>query len=61
MMHMIQSRHGLDTTTTKRLQDMFPMPVRDSIQGYAIHKRQTLHYPDVIVWSRRAGEATQNG
>jgi GAF domain-containing protein len=48
MMHLIQSRHGLDTATTQRLQDMFPRPVRDSIQGYAIHKRQVLHYPDVM-------------
>jgi GAF domain-containing protein len=52
MMHLVQSRHGLelDTTTTQRqrLQDMFPRPVRDSIQGYAINKRQALHYPDVM-------------
>ena len=26
----------------------FPRPVRDSIHGYAIHKRQVLHYPDVM-------------
>ncbi len=26
---------------------LFPRPVHDSIQGYAIHKRTALHYPDV--------------
>ena len=26
----------------------FPRPVRDSIHGYAIHKRSVLHYPDVL-------------
>ena len=27
---------------------MFPMPVRASIHGYAIHKRRVLHYPDIL-------------
>ena len=48
LMHLVQSRHGLGTTFTRRLQGEFPRPVRDSIQGYAIHKRQVLHYPDVM-------------
>jgi GAF domain-containing protein/CheY-like chemotaxis protein len=26
----------------------FPQPVEKSIHGYAIHKRQVLHYPDVL-------------
>ena len=26
----------------------FPRPVRESIHGYAIHKRRALHYPDVM-------------
>jgi len=26
----------------------FPRPVSDSIHGYAIHKRQVLHFPDVL-------------
>ena len=31
-----------------RIKAQFPRPVRDSIHGYAIHKRQVLHYPDVM-------------
>jgi signal transduction histidine kinase/CheY-like chemotaxis protein/putative methionine-R-sulfoxide reductase with GAF domain len=30
------------------LRSQFPRPARDSIHGYAIHKRQVLHYPDVV-------------
>ena len=26
----------------------FPRPVRESIHGYAIHKRRVLHFPDVL-------------
>jgi GAF domain-containing protein len=48
LMHLIQSRHGLGPTFTQRLQGEFPRPVRDCIQGYAIHKRHVLHYPDVM-------------
>ncbi len=31
-----------------RIKAQFPRPVRDSIHGYAIHKREVLHYPDVM-------------
>ena len=30
------------------IRSQFPRPVDKSIHGYAIHKRQTLHYPDVL-------------
>ncbi len=32
----------------EKILEMFPMPVRASIHGYAIHKRKVLHYPDVL-------------
>ncbi len=35
-------------TAAALIKAQFPRPVRDSIHGYAIHKRQVLHYPDVM-------------
>ncbi len=51
LMHLIQDHaHAVDEAQRDAMaasQAYFPRPVRDSIQGYAIHKRTVLHYPDV--------------
>ena len=53
LMHLAQNREGtVDAegrlnTTASRVQGEFPRPVHQSIQGYAIHKREVLNYPDV--------------
>ena len=51
LMHLVLS--NIDTLAVgregaERLRAEFPRPVRDSIHGYAIHKRRVLHYPDVL-------------
>ena len=35
-------------SVARQIRAQFPRPVRDSIHGYAIHKRRVLHYPDVL-------------
>ncbi len=52
LMHLIQDssvspKESLQTAKA-RIQSEFPRPVRDSIHGYAIHKGQVVHFPDVI-------------
>ena len=51
LMHLIQLPITSDDPRVRegmeRHQRDFPRPVRESIQGYAIHKRQVLHFPDV--------------
>ena len=37
-----------DQAALERLQAEFPRPVRESIHGYVIHKRQVMHFPDVL-------------
>ncbi|MEO5698635.1 MAG: GAF domain-containing protein, partial [Burkholderiaceae bacterium] len=32
----------------QKLRSVFPRPARDSIHGYALHRRQVLHYPDLM-------------
>ena len=50
-MHLVQLPIESDDPKVRlgmeRYQSDFPRPVRESIQGYAIHKRQVLHFPDV--------------
>ena len=38
----------LKRAASMRTMAEFPRPVRDSIYGYAIHKREVLHFPDVL-------------
>jgi GAF domain-containing protein len=51
LMHLVQLPIESDDPKVRlgmeRYQSDFPRPVRESIQGYAIHKRQVLHFPDV--------------
>ena len=52
MIHLIQDFASADLVEweiahRKIIQAQFPRPARDSIHGYAIHKREVLHYPDV--------------
>ncbi len=51
-MHLVQDLHSygdhLARDAAVRFQAEFPRPVRETIQGYAIHKRQVLHFPDVL-------------
>ena len=52
MIHMVQDFASSDLSELeiagrKAVQAQFPRPARDSIHGYAIHKREVLHYPDV--------------
>ena len=51
LVHLIQLPIETDDPMIRlgmeRYQRDFPRPVRESIQGYAIHKRQVLHFPDV--------------
>ena len=44
--HHLQSENFRDVGRQIRAQ--FPRPLRDSIHGYAIHKRRVLHFPDVL-------------
>jgi GAF domain-containing protein/DNA-binding response OmpR family regulator len=52
LMHLVQdtSNTANDPATGFKdtLRAAFPRPARDSIHGYALHKRQVLHYPDVL-------------
>ena len=52
LMHLIQDIAGdsdVGLTPLKQLlRSQFPRPPRDSIHGYAIHRRQVLHYPDQL-------------
>jgi len=51
LMHLVQLPIESDDPKVRlgmeRYQSDFPRPARESIQGYAIHKRQVLHFPDV--------------
>ncbi|MDM0117359.1 GAF domain-containing protein [Variovorax sp. J22R133] len=47
LMHFDAESHHVDAGADAFIKAQFPRPVRDSIHGYAIHKRQVLHYPDV--------------
>ena len=51
LMHLVQLPIESDDPKVRlgmeRYQSDFPRPVRESIQGYAIYKRQVLHFPDV--------------
>ena len=51
LMHLIQDTadpaKDLMRDFKDTLRTQFPRPARDSIHGYALHKRQVLHYPDV--------------
>ena len=51
LMHLIQDTadpaKDLMRSFKDALRTQFPRPARDSIHGYALHKRQVLHYPDV--------------
>ena len=69
LMHLFQqtTEHPDKRVMAKRqlVQAQFPRPVRDSIHGYAIHKRQVLHYPDVrygpeVPAGLRASAETEN-
>ncbi len=52
LMHLIQDTSGTGKGPVVGFKDMlraqFPRPARDSIHGYALHKRQVLHYPDIL-------------
>ncbi|MBC7705302.1 MAG: GAF domain-containing protein [Rhodoferax sp.] len=53
LMHLDQNREGIVDAeggflpAASKVQGEFPRPVRQSIQGYAIHKNAVLHYADV--------------
>ena len=41
--------HGSEVqAVADKIAAQFPRPVRESIHGYAIHKRRVLHFPDVL-------------
>jgi len=52
LMHLVQDtsndENGPVSGFKEMLRSEFPRPARDSIHGYALHKRQVLHYPDVL-------------
>jgi signal transduction histidine kinase/DNA-binding response OmpR family regulator len=54
LMHLAQNREGIVEADGRmvplasRVQGEFPRPVERSIQGYAIHKKRVLNYPDVF-------------
>jgi len=53
MMHLAQNREGIVEAdgslvpVASRVQGEFPRPVEKSIQGYAIHKKAVVQFPDV--------------
>ncbi|MEJ8847910.1 GAF domain-containing protein [Variovorax rhizosphaerae] len=47
LMHFDAEIAHIDQVSDAMIRAQFPRPVRDSIHGYAIHKRKVLHYPDV--------------
>ena len=58
LMHIAQNLEALDRLVAAhgeavqevadKIAAQFPRPVRESIHGYAIHKRRVLHFPDVL-------------
>jgi GAF domain-containing protein len=53
LMHLVQEHSSTDLEeweiiSRNLMQSEFPRPVRDSAHGYAIYKREVLHYPDVL-------------
>ena len=58
LMHLAHNLEALDRLVAvqgaaaqqafDKIAAQFPRPVRESIHGYAIHKRRVLHFPDVL-------------